>query len=193
MSFQNASVESATPAWYVSFANVTSRGTIAMPSEAARAGSKSDAESVPIATRLTAGPPSQVAASPGLDDTGPGTPPDDPPGDPPGAPSWRPPPPARLGAHGSFLVGRAGRHVHPALQHGPDGGDAHVLPGRAAQAPRRPGPAARAGRRHPHRRFRVRGHPRLVLRVGAPAVAAVRRPLGPAGPLAGDAVRPVLR
>jgi hypothetical protein len=55
---QNSSVERSTPAEYVSSPKVTMRGTTAIPSEAALAGSKSDAESVTMATRPTAGPSS---------------------------------------------------------------------------------------------------------------------------------------
>ena len=58
MRFQNSSVDRVTPAVKASFPKLTMSGTIEMPSEAALAGSMSDAESVTIATRPTGGPPS---------------------------------------------------------------------------------------------------------------------------------------
>ncbi|HEY8818758.1 MAG TPA: hypothetical protein VIM25_08065 [Candidatus Limnocylindrales bacterium] len=49
---QKVADDISTPALYVSEPKVTSSGTIEIPSAAARAGSRSDAESVKIATRL---------------------------------------------------------------------------------------------------------------------------------------------
>src|SRR5215210_9071637 len=105
---------------------------MAMPSEAALAGSKSDAESVTIATRPTASPPSALPGVRGMIRAE-------------GAANrasvaWTP---ASLWIDGSISVGRAGRHLHAALQHRAHGRDADLLPRRPEQPPRRPGSAAR--------------------------------------------------
>src|SRR5215210_1299117 len=105
---------------------------MAMPSEAALAGSKSDAESVTMATRPTASPPSALPGVRGMIRAG-------------GAASrasvgWAP---ASLWIDGSIALGRAGRHLHAAVQHRAHRRDADVLPRRPEQPPRRPGSAAR--------------------------------------------------
>ena len=69
-----------------------------------------------------------------------------------------------LASDGSIAVGRAGRHVHAALQHRAHRGDADLLPGRAGRAPRRPRPARRAAAVAGPRRVRVRADRGRVLR-----------------------------
>src|SRR5215212_4579945 len=107
-----------------------------MPSEAALAGSKSDAESVTMATRPTASPPSALPGVRGMiraeaaanrasvaQASGPRRPG-------PGAPAQAP---ASLGFDGSIAVGRAGRHLHAAVQHRAHRRDADLLPRRPQQ------------------------------------------------------------
>ena len=62
MRSQNSTVDISTPALKVSEPKVTSNGTIEIPSAAARVGSRSDAESVKIATWRTAAPPGWLAS-----------------------------------------------------------------------------------------------------------------------------------
>ena len=84
---------------------------------------------------------------------------------------------------GSLAAGRAGRHVHAPLQHGPDRGDAGLLPRQA------PGRTAAAGRSRVDAR-----PPAATFYAGrARAVAGLRHPLGPARPPPGHALRAGLR
>ena len=55
--FQNSSVDMSTPALNVSDPKVTRSGTMPMPLAAATPGSRSEAESVNVATRLNGDPP----------------------------------------------------------------------------------------------------------------------------------------
>jgi hypothetical protein len=54
---QKSAVESSTPALKLSFPKLTRSGMTPIPSAAATAGSRSEAESVKIATRVKSGPP----------------------------------------------------------------------------------------------------------------------------------------
>src|SRR5258705_177944 len=153
-------------------------GMTVIPSEAALAGSMSDAESVTTATRLTVRPsllrcPVQVPAML-TDGEGPDV-------------------PGTLIRDGPLAVVGAPRHVHAPLQHGPDRDDAHLLPRQSAEAPGRPrpGPWPRVWRR----RWcaRIRRDWCELLRDGAGPIARLRRPFGSARPLARHAVRAHLR
>ena len=137
----------------------------------ATAGSRSDAESVTNATLATGfllRPPRPT------DDTGRVT----------GADGRAPRDRSRYAFRdGPIAVGRDGRHLHAALLDRPHRGDARRLPGEAARARR-----SRVSPRRPsallHATFYIS---ELV------AVAVLRRPVGPARPPPGDAVRPGLR
>src|SRR4029079_17187000 len=150
-----------TPAENVSLPKVTSSGTIEMPSEAALAGSMSDAEAVITATRLMVRP-SHCAAQPGCG----GDP--SPPRQPGGARRA-----ARLGRDGALLEVSAGRHVHAPVQHRPDRCDARDVPRPFQGVP----PGGRRGLRDPGRRLRGQ-----LLPGGAAPLADLRLPLPPPPP-----------
>src|SRR5688572_13823464 len=122
---QNSPAERFTPASYVSLPKVTRSGTMAIPSSAAFAGSKPDAESATMATRPTGEASLCPLSCLGFEGSyGRGERRVALPGRPGRARGSRPDRPATLRRHGSIAVGRAGRHLHASLQHRPHRRDA---------------------------------------------------------------------
>ncbi len=137
-----------------------------IPCAPATSGSRSDAESVKIATRVK-GSSSRLDRERCGHDTG------------EVQPGERA---ATLWGDGPFAARRAGRHLHPALQHRPDRGDVQPLPGKPRQARRE------RGERRDRGTLR-----RAVLRVGAHPLADLRHPVRSARPSPGDVVRAGVR